>query len=585
MADGRTLAFVARQVSVARLPAKALVLPVHPSVTGPADRLVAARPEALLSPDDGKAIESAVSHIVAEWWREAPDETFVWREVSLADCFSQELEYAIRDLVKSAVVLDRAIEVSSPDALATDLQATAGALPAYPYLHGLGSLLRSRAEERNVPCSFLGGLATPPPRRRASRVGRAYARIAAKAARVRLLSERPLVALGPHPEFHVPVAEAWNARGGVTIVVTPSRLPVRSVPRRGLFVLPLGSLLTVEDHSEVRAYVQASVAQVRTGSLGGPLVQRDADLTSLLRDHLVQRLGRDLGVLAAMGTAFDRGLERARGLVAVESGTPLAKAAIRYARRCGVPVTVVQHGVLAGAASYRRTEADRVAAWGPADAEWFRRALDPRVRVEPTGCPRYDGLAAGKPASARKFRSLPTGTRLAVFASQPFVPDRASRSPWERSGAIRMALEAGRATPGLRVVVKWHPSEAPEQLPDAQDDVLARSVRRARTLELLAGADVVLALSSTVALEAMFLRKPVVFLGPTDPTSPFQPPEEGAGLRARDAEELAGHLGRLLSDPVFRERVLRGQREFVRRHHGPLDGRSAERVANLLAQG
>lgn len=282
--------------------------------------------------------------------------------------------------------------------------------------------------------------------------------------------------------------------------------------------------------------------------------------------------------MAAMACGFERGLDRAEGALVLETESPQARAFVRYARHANVPVTVLQHGILAGAFTYGRTEGDRIAAWGPADAAWFRSRIGASVLVEPTGCPRFDRLPAGR--ASRSLVDLPSDRPVVFYASQPLVQDRASRSAWDREDALRMALDAVAGLHGPLLVVKWHPSERAEPLPEGTEG-FARTVRGVDAMEVIQRSRVVLAVSSTVAFEAMLQERPVVFLGPADPTSPFHPPEDGGGRRALDSNALSTLLHALIEEGPAREAAIQGQREYLARNYAPLDGRAAERVVHL----
>ena len=94
-----------------------------------------------------------------------------------------------------------------------------------------------------------------------------------------------------------------------------------------------------------------------------------------------------------------------------------------------------------------------------------------------------------------------------------------------------------------------------------------------------------LVISSTIALEAMLVGRPVVFLGPPDRDSPFHPPEDGGGIRVRTADELASVLRDLIQNPVALKKVLEGQETFLVEHYASLDGGAAERLATFLRSG
>lgn len=581
----KTLAFLAHPDSLGLVPADARVLPLSPHVAIPADRQIAQRPEALLNPEDFQRIEREARAIAGEWWKGANRGFLAWQSVDLGECFENEFQFVARDLLKGALVLEKALDHESPEALFVDVPPAMGKFPVYPYLFGMGSLLKAKAEIANLPLHSVTTPARPSRAGRRSTLARAYSAMTARQAFARLRAERPLVAVGPFPESYGPVARAWSQHDGATVVVGSSRAPLRADPAAGLYFTPFEAFLTAQDRREIRAFTTEALAslampgdpatRLRGWELAGPLFLEQVRLR--LRDELFD--------LACQGTAFDRGLERAVHVLLMETHTPMAKAALRYARRKGLAASVLQHGVLADPESYRQTETQRIAAWGVSDAEWFQRNLPPPVRAEATGNPRYDFLARRAGTQDHPaLHDVPDETPVILFASAPFGHLRASESPWERDRLQNMVLKAARGIEGALLVLKRHPSEAPEPLLSraARDPNDVREVRGGDTFALIRRSAAVLSMGSTVALEAMYLDRPAVLLGEPNPQSPFQPPEEGGGLRAHTAEDLANQVRRLLHDTAFRERVLDGQRAYLRRAYAPLDGRASERVATFL---
>lgn len=581
------LALVLRQKSIDRLPPDYQILPLKPILSVMGDRLLGISPESLMEQDDERAIEASVEEIVQNWWRgRSSSDDFTWRGVNLAECFEYELEFIVRDMVKSAWILDRALEVSRAEEAVTDVPPLVPPVLAYPYLAALGSVLNVYARMVNFP---VRNLAQPSAGRGwnwRSVVGRLYGAAAARQALVQLRQKRPLLAIGPQPRFYLPLAESWRKTGSSTIVAVPSSSVIRANPKAGFFVLPFEALVTRRDRAEIRTFLDMTMGALRTLSFRGPMEQRGIDLSPVLREYVMYRFGTELATLTAVGIAYERGLNRAQHLVLVGTGSAVGKAALRYASREGIPSTVLQPGVIAGASIYRRTEGDRIAAWGAADADWSRANFGRPVWVEPTGSPQYDHIhTADSVASIHSLARLPPHLRIVLYASQPFVQDRALRSPWERFTLLSMVLDAARRPQGCILLIKWHPSERPETLSSFKERIgstLLLQFHRENTWALIRASHIVLTLSSTVALEAMFLERPVIFLGPPDRESPFRPPESGAGLRANTREELSRFIERLLTDGSYRERVLDGQRAFLAEHYAPLDGRASERVVAFL---
>ncbi len=582
MAD---LAFLSRPESLDQVPAETRVLPVSPHVGVPPARCVAASPEAFLGAPDLERIERSARALAHGWWKAPGPSSLVWRSVDLGECFENDFLFVARDLLKASALVERAFDRESPSAVVTDVSMTPSAYPPYPYLHGLGRILRAMAGRSGIPLHVLPGAARGGRPRRPSRLVRAYSVVAARRAITVLRSERPLLVIGPLPDFYEPLARAWSAGGGATVAASSAAAPLRARPASGLYFAPFEAFVTSADDREIQSFVASALASLRNPQpptdhiseweLGGPLIGQE------LKARLAERL-RDL---AREGVAFDGGLGSASHVLLMETHTPMTRAARRYADAKKLPVTVLQHGVIADPESYARTESRRIAAWGPRDAAWFRDALPHPVEVEPTGNPRYDSLASSQPEGRTpELDDVPAHAAVILFASAPFGHPNAAASPWERYALRAMAAEALVEIEDAILVFKRHPAEAPEPLPEAcrRRPDRFRELAGGNTIALIQRSRAVLSMGSTVALEAMNLDRPAIFLGDALPGSPFRPPEEGGGLRARTRQELANQIRRLLGDESFRRSVLSGQRAYLARAFAPLDGKSAMRVVAFL---
>jgi hypothetical protein len=587
MVGPRSLALVAQGATVEQVPAESRVLPLEPTVRVDSKRRVANSPEDLLRPEDAAIVEKATERWASEWWRGTDSAVFEWYGVNLAECLSFAATFVVRDLFKTSIILDRLIERERPDAIFCDVPPPNGAFRPYPHLDAIGSLAAARSAAIGLRFEGLQGPRMVPKAPSTSALTHAYLYFASRRALSILQEGRPLVALGPYREFYEPVAAAWRKGRESMVVVTPSRLPVRAVPRANLFVATLDAFGSGGARDELERFLGRVMATADDMAPPPGLGDDATGLWESLRAEIRVRIRSDLRDLGAIGLAFEDGLDRASHLLLVETTSPLAKATVRFARRKGIAATVIQHGILASASVYRQTDADRVAAWGPADVGWFQQNLGSSVIVKSTGSPRYDGLRLGRPRRLpAALARLDGGTTLVVFASQPFVQDHALRSPWDRHTALQMVLESLKGRAGFVLAIKWHPAEQPEPL--SLDRLVARrvvSVRRGDTFAILERSQVVLAVSSTVALEAMYLRRPVVFVGPADASSPFRPPEQRGGVRAETAADLSSILDKLLLDHEYYQSVLAGQAAFLDRYYAPLDGRAADRVVDLLRNG
>jgi hypothetical protein len=205
------------------------------------------------------------------------------------------------------------------------------------------------------------------------------------------------------------------------------------------------------------------------------------------------------------------------------------------------------------------------------------RFPDRTVRV--TGSSGLDRLAAAlAEVSAadrdeiRRKLGVAADARVAVVISK-----RAQLAHW-----LPALVEAAARTEPLRLIVKPHPAETA--------DVYAADLEGSRTASLapasadlpslLAIADVLVTVNSTVALDAMVLGIPALAVGLPNNLSPFV--DRGAMVGAAHVDDLARLLQRVTRDEDHRQRLIGQARAFAAGYGIEPDGRSAERAAAAI---
>ena len=203
------------------------------------------------------------------------------------------------------------------------------------------------------------------------------------------------------------------------------------------------------------------------------------------------------------------------------------------ARRRGIPVICLQHGIIAVEASYMPVFADIQGVYGPADAAWYAERGLSRRRLAVTGHPRFDPLFTGTPPAAVTVAvriGVPPGRRLVLVVTQPHLPA-------ERIGRLVRRLAQRR---DVHVLLKPHPLE--ERSGKASEyDQMAGDLpnvtvlpRRLALHDVLPHAEAVIAESSTVGLEALMIGRPLVVL-----KGPHSELFERWGFVAREPERAA----------------------------------------------
>jgi len=267
------------------------------------------------------------------------------------------------------------------------------------------------------------------------------------------------------------------------------------------------------------------------------------------------------------------------------------RALVLEARRLGIPTVGLQHGFIYRHWLNYRHEADEMQSLGddagfprPTRTLLFdrhaRQTLEtagrfPAESLAITGSPRLDELVArletaGDRDTIRRDLGVPPAGHLLVLAAKA-----------SEIGPHLEALFAAVHRPGLRLVVKPHPAESRDVYvtrlaPDAPVEVLDAQADLGR---LLAAADGLITMNSTVAIDALVLGVPALVVGLPSNLSPFV--DAGVMLGATGAGVPAA-LERLLYDRQARDALLERGRAFVDRHEMRADGGAARRAADLV---
>jgi hypothetical protein len=173
----------------------------------------------------------------------------------------------------------------------------------------------------------------------------------------------------------------------------------------------------------------------------------------------------------------------------------------------------------------------------------------------------------------------------AVFFGQPVPPLSTASWPEDAIIAAEMVGTYARGHPDRTVTWKPHPASA--AYGGAFDPGPGVGPVTGTSLELIARSRVVIVRSSTTAIEAMALGRPVVQLvGRGRPAGADLIADSGAAARASSAEELADAVERLAASGPERERAVADGRAYAREFILDLDqpGSAERRLAEIIAE-
>lgn len=255
--------------------------------------------------------------------------------------------------------------------------------------------------------------------------------------------------------------------------------------------------------------------------------------------------------LAALAGA-PRNAQR-RVLIATQDVSPGARVAVLATRAAGGRVITLEHGI---AGTYREqvhSVADVLGAWGEPQRRYHELAGAPGQRVISIGWPRL--------ASTR----LPAGEGPTVdilYFGQPVPSLSAGNWPEDMANAARLIGGYAERHAGRRVA--WKPHPASDAYGGAFDPGSAVPRRVGDSLRLISESRVVAAASSTTALEAMAIGRPVIQLRTRGTTGgPDFIAASGAAQVAGTDAEFEDAAEQLLNDQRARRRAIEAGHAYV----------------------
>jgi hypothetical protein len=213
-----------------------------------------------------------------------------------------------------------------------------------------------------------------------------------------------------------------------------------------------------------------------------------------------------------------------------------------------------------------------------AAADLEARGHLPASSIDVTGSPTLDALAGRvglqttwARAELRRALGVPADGGLAVLAAK-FS---------EIKDELPSIFAAVAARPTLRLVVKTHPAETPEGYRQLAGGITNVSVTGADAdlAHLIAAADVIVTMNSTVAIDGLALGVPALVVGLPNNLTPFV---EAGAMRGAARDRVGEALDALLYDRQARADQMAAAGRFAADFAIGADGRAAARAAEAV---
>jgi len=392
------------------------------------------------------------------------------------------------------------------------------------------------------------------------------------------------VGVGPRRNFK---ARRWWDALGVTVPYARMVTPVeRLTPRAALD----GSLALWRDRRALADALTAGegirAAAMHRGYDLWPIVRRELRAVAMLQWPWSAR------AMDEAGAALDA-LSPSSVLTYAEAGG-WGRALMLEARRRRIPSVGLQHGFI-----YRHWlnylhEPDEISAAGsdrgcpiPDVTLLFDRYAEQHLRdaghfpaasLSVTGNARLDQLVAQSEALKPMRDAL--RREFCSAADQPLAVLAAKFN--EIRGVLGDLAAAVKALPGMRLIIKPHPAETPEDYAAMTAATPNISIADSATdlARLLTAADAIVTMNSTVAIDGLVLGLPSLVIGLPNNLSPLV--KAGAMLGADGADDIRQQLHALLYDAEVRRRVTDAGAAFASRYELASDGQAARRTAEAI---
>jgi hypothetical protein len=258
-------------------------------------------------------------------------------------------------------------------------------------------------------------------------------------------------------------------------------------------------------------------------------------------------------------------------------------------QKLGIPSLVVQQGLThKDYPEWKFFSMSEVAAMGDISRADMMLQGIPEGRITVTGHPGFDRLLTPEPEACAKIRAehgVNDGQFMVLFASQPYQVG-GFKTPDIRLEMIKAIINATFSLARVQLVVKPHPIEDIQKL----QRILGHRprivmVERAADISLLIKAcDVLLTFTSTVALQALYIGKPVLNVDFPESGLASIYLESGATWVSRSDKEIQLQLQELTGERRELEIAKKEEerQRFVRDWAYLPDGGAAERVGKKI---
>src|SRR3989344_1802926 len=282
-------------------------------------------------------------------------------------------------------------------------------------------------------------------------------------------------------------------------------------------------------------------------------------------------------------------------VVTTNDTVPFENNVVKTANKMGIPSIVIQHGALGEDESFKKSITTKVAVWGEITKKWMTGLGEDENKLVITGSPRYDEYITKKPKEREKVLKkfdIPLSKKIILYAPHQFnvklTVESTQLTLEENKETLNKLFNATKEL-GLFLIVKLHPSnqisieEIYRLIPDiGYKDYCIVEHGQEDLFNLIGACDIFTTFTSTTALEAMLLKKPIVTMNFFNKVDAMHYSTYGCAIQSTDDETLKKAINDILEKEEVRIKLEEMSDEFIRNYCYKIDGLSSKRAAEVI---
>lgn len=287
-------------------------------------------------------------------------------------------------------------------------------------------------------------------------------------------------------------------------------------------------------------------------------------------------------------------IEKPDIIIVWDDRSRFGKTVVATAHLKKIPSLIVMHGIIfdtsiiTGAPDSGPTLADNMAVFGQYTKDCLIRSGVSPEKIVVTGSPMHDRIVKMKFDKEKICSQLgiDKDKKIVVFTTQPMEHIVYTTKSVAQERLVREIIKSLKNLSDVQLVIKLHPAENGKMHKRIVKEMIANAViiKDVDIYELLNASDLLLTETSTTALEAMLVEKPVIIINLDNKPEMIPFVRSGAAIGVYKPENIVSAVKDALYNEDIRKKLAEKRKRFVYEQAYMVDGKAAERVVNLIKE-